>query len=87
MKTEKNMMSEIKKTLRQPYSWPGGYPIQMFLYDGCICHKCVRDNFRCIITDTKNRRGAWNVVFIDVLWEGHHNCVVCGEKVETAYGD
>ena len=79
-------LQRVKEALRHPYTWPGGYPIQMWAYDGCICHDCVRSNFRAIVTDTKSGVGGWTIVGVDVLWEGTECCVECGKDIETAYG-
>ena len=78
-------INKVKDALRQPYAWPGGYPIQFFSYDGCICHKCVRANFRAVVADTKMGTGPWNVV-PEILWEPFGACVECNEELESAYG-
>lgn len=74
----------IKQALRQPCTWPGAYPKTFVCYDGCLCHRCVRDNFRAVVNHTRNNTGAWNVI-VDVLQEGEAWCVDCGEEIETAY--
>jgi len=80
-------MKQVKQALRQPYAWPGGYPLQMATYDGCICHKCVRKNFRAVAVDTRAGYGGWAIQSVDILWEGEHACVECGAEIETAYGN
>ncbi len=86
MKTNTNTrINRVKQALRDVYSWPGGYPIQFFAYDGGICHKCVRQNFRAVVNDTKMNAGGWNLD-TEVLWEGTHFCAQCGDQLETAYG-
>lgn len=75
----------IKEALRQPYTWPGAYPKAFVSYDGCLCLKCVRSNFRAVLVDTKMKTGPWNLE-VDVLWEGKVFCTDCGNELETAYG-
>lgn len=79
-------LQKVKQALRNPYAWPGGYPIQMWAYDGCICHKCIRANFRAVVADTKSGFGGWDIRGVDVLWEGPEWCAQCGDEIETAYG-
>lgn len=78
-------INEIKKALRNPYTWPGAYPLSFYSYDGLICHKCVRKHFREVLTDTKTNVGGWNL-FVDVVWEGTAFCAECSAEIETAYG-
>ena len=79
-------INEVKQALRNVYAWPGGYPLHFFAYDGCICHKCVRENFRAVVADTKMGAGGWNLG-VEILWEGLNACANCGELLETAYGN
>ena len=80
-------LQKVKEALRHPYTFPGCYPIQMWAYDGCICHKCVRANFRSVVADTKSGFGGWDIRGVDVLWEGPEHCAQCGDEIESAYGD
>lgn len=43
-------VSKLKELVRHPFVWPGGYEVLFITNDGeCLCHKCVRDNFRIIL--------------------------------------
>ena len=75
----------VKEALRQPYTWPGSYPKTFVSYDGCLCAKCVRGNFRAVVADTRMNVGPWNLK-VDILWEGQSFCADCGIELETAYG-
>lgn len=75
----------VKEAIRQPFTFPGCYPKTFLSYDGCLCHKCVKDNFRAVVNDTRDNRGAWNLT-VDVLWEGVAYCADCGTEIESAYG-
>lgn len=83
-KTRKRI-NEVKGAIRNPYTWPGAYPLTFVAHDGCICRKCVTENFRAVLSDIKTNAGGWNVT-VDVLWEGEHYCANCGVQLETAYG-
>jgi len=83
---KKNKRTEaVKEALRQPYTWPGAYPKTFVAHDGLLCPKCIRNNFRAVVEDTRANRGAWNV-FVDVVWEGTAFCADCSDEIETAYG-
>jgi hypothetical protein len=88
MKTE--LMKQVKDAIRQPYAWPGGYPISIIMDDGGIlCPKCARDNFRQVAHDTVVRgwsQTGWSVSAVDVLWEGDNYCDNCNAFM-SAYGD
>jgi hypothetical protein len=79
-------LNMIKQALRDVYAWPGGYPLHFFAHDGGLCHKCVRENFRAVVNDTKMNVGPWNLG-VEILWEGEHYCADCGDELETAYGN
>ena len=87
MKTANDKVAQIRDALRRPYTFPGAYPIHFITYDGCICHKCVRENYKAVLTDTKARVGGWQIIEVAVLWEGQHYCAQCSDPLETAYGD
>jgi hypothetical protein len=84
MKKHKRLES-IKQALRQPWTFPGGYPLSFHSYDGPLCHQCVKGNFRAVVNDTRMNCGGWNVT-VDVIWEGEAWCADCGDEIETAYG-
>ena len=86
MNKSRERINKVKDALRNPWAWPGGYPIQFFTYDGCLCHHCVRANWRAVVADTKMNAGGW-CVQPEVLWEGSEQCVECGNELESAYGD
>lgn len=75
----------VKEALRHPHTFPGCYPNTFVSYDGYLCHKCVGSNFRAVVNDTRDNRGAWNLL-VDVVWEGEAWCADCGTDIETAYG-
>ena len=81
---------DIKNTIRNPYAWPGGYPLYMIADDGgCICTNCAKDNFK-LIADSVIRgiSDGWKVVAIDINYEDDSlHCGNCNTQIESAYGE
>ena len=85
----KAILRQVKQAIRQPYAWPGGYPVYTILADGdLLCANCTRKNFRRIVEDTKSRWDTgWKAAGVDVYWEGEAiPCGHCGKELESAYG-
>ena len=89
MKTQPDSTIEkVKNFIRQPYAWPGGYPLFAVCSDGgCLCKTCATDNFELIAQSTIHLdRDGWQVAGIDVNWEdGELTCDNCGNRIESAY--
>lgn len=87
MKVSKMKLNEVKEAIRNPFTWPGGYPIYTLMSDGeLLCSDCARENYREIVGDTKNDlSGCWAVSGSMILWEGLEYCSHCYKKLETAY--
>jgi len=80
--------AEVKQFIRQPYAWPGGYPLFAITADGgCLCKDCVKDNAKQIIKDTRtNYQSGWTVMAVTVNWEDTDLvCDNCGRSIEAAY--
>jgi hypothetical protein len=82
-------LEQVKQAIRQPYAWPGGYPVYTVMSDGeLICPQCARANYRLIAEATRdNDRSDWEAVDVIVLWEGPAQCAHCCKELESAYGD
>lgn len=80
---------QLKGFIRQPYAWPGGYPLYLIMQDGePLCNKCAKDNFRQIISASKYMNKSWVAYAVDVNWEDATlYCSHCGELIESAYGE
>ena len=82
-------MQDIKQTIRQPYAWPGGYPLYFITADGAaLSVKAARENFRQIVWSWLNDcNDGWLIAGYDVNWEDSDlYCDHTGEKIESAYG-
>ena len=83
-------MTDIKTTIRNPYAWPGGYPLYFITADGAaLSIKAARDNFKAIVWAWMNdANDGWLIEAYDVNWEDSDlTCDHTGEKIESAYGD
>src|ERR1700722_7796948 len=91
-------LKEVKAAIRQPYAWPGGYPLFAIMGDGeAMSITACRENWREIVgahlkTATIGRYYArdnsWYVEAIAVNWEDPSlYCVHTGERIESAYAE
>lgn len=56
---------KVKDLIRKPYAWPGGYERIAVTGDGgLLCHKCVKDNYKLIISSFP--RDGWHVIDTDL---------------------
>lgn len=81
---------QVKEFIRQPYAWPGGYPLFAITSDGeSLCKDCCRKEYVNIYRATRDKlRDGWQVEAIDVNWECNDLCCAhCSEKIESAYGE
>lgn len=91
MKTNPNSTVEkVKAFIRQPYAWPGGYPLYLVMSDSeAVCKKCAKTEFSLILSATKDKdESGWQAEGVDVNWEDNElYCSHCGEQIESAYGE
>ena len=71
--------------VREPYVWPGGYPLYGLMDDGgAICRFCAEEERESIALT--NGHDGWCMVDTVINWEDHElTCDCCGRKIETAY--
>lgn len=84
------ILESVKNAIREPYAWPGGYPVFTIMDDGAmLCPECARANYRQIAESTRDHsRDGWQAIGADVYWEGSPQaCGHCGKPLESAYGD
>ena len=81
-------LQAVKQAIRQPYAFPGGYPLYIVCVDGeALCIKCTLDNYKSVAQDTIwDNRDSWHVAGVDINWENPSlPCAHCEENIETAY--
>ena len=47
--------------MRECYAWPGGYEFVAIVEGDLVCSKCLRDNAREVLQDTKDGYGSYVV--------------------------
>ena len=91
MKTRPNSIEEsLKDFIRQPYTWPGGYPLFLITTDGAaLCKTCAKSEYNLILASTRGRdNDGWTAAAVDVNWEDVDlYCDHCGQPIESAYGE
>lgn len=62
-KNKRNLINNVKDTIRHPYAWPGGYEKFGITQDGALlCCKCMHKNFKQILRSIKNNlKSGWLV--------------------------
>ena len=79
----------VKQAIREPYAWPGGYPLYVIMSDGeSLSVTTAREHWRSIVHSTINRYGdGWAAYGAEINWESELYCAHSGEKIESAYGE
>lgn len=91
MKTKPDSMVEkLKEFIRQPYAWPGGYPLFLITADGgTLCKNCGKRHAKTLISETVFAANTgWHIKAVDVNWEDSGlTCDNCEKPIESAYGE
>jgi len=85
-----SMIEKFKAFVRQPYAWPGGYPLFALFNTGDYCCKnCAKSKYKTIMSELRaDDDTGWEIIGVDVNWEDENlYCGVCNEKIESAYGE
>ena len=83
-----HLLEQVKDFIRQPYAWPGGYPMYLIMLDGgTLCHKCAKDNFKEIVRATMDKCPfEWIAYRGEVNWEDDQlYCDHCNVRIASAY--
>lgn len=83
-------LQAVKAAIRQPYAWPGGYPLYVCMADGeSLSVEAARANWREIVWDMLNAPyGIWNVAGVEINWEDPDLfCCHSGDRIESAYAE
>lgn len=86
-----SILKGVKNAIREPYDWPGGYPVYTVMSDGgLMCADCARKNYKRIAQATlmRDHLSSWFSFGCMVLWEGTGDqCCNCNKDLESAYGE
>ncbi len=88
-------LAAVKRTIRQPFAWPGGYPLFAIMDDGgSLCVKCLKSEFVLIARSTIQSHNhawpvdGWSAHGIDINWEDPDlYCDHCNRRIESAYAE
>ena len=83
-------LKSVKEAIRQPYAFPGGYPLHLITKDGaCLCVECARVNFYNIVYSAlRDINDGWLVAGVSINWEDTDLiCDNCAEPIQSAYGE
>ena len=81
-------ISDFRRDIRQPYAWPGGYPMFFLTSDGeALSFAAAKSQRRNVLEAIAGGyRDGWRVVGVDVNWEDADlMCAHTGEAIESAY--
>jgi hypothetical protein len=88
--TAAKTLASVKRAIREPYAWPGGYPLFIVMADGdALSTQSARENWTAIVHSTlTGSRDGWAAAGVEVNWEdGELTCAHSGEAIESAYGE
>lgn len=83
------LVRDVKNYVKQPYAWPGGYPLMAITDDACcLCPQCVKDNLKQVMRSTRDKaRDGWQIRAVTINWEDSDlTCEHCNKPIESAYG-
>jgi hypothetical protein len=85
MTTGSKSLRLADQLVREPYAWPGGYPLHAVTDDGGVmCRFCAEEEREWIALT--NCRDGWCMVNTVINWEDHElRCDCCGKLIEAAY--
>lgn len=87
MTTQSKALRLAYQLAREPFAWPGAYPLFALTSDGAaLCPTCCESEREAIATTTG--QDGWNVVALEVNWEDAELfCDHCNSKIESAYNN
>jgi hypothetical protein len=89
--TKAKRIDMVKRFIREPYAWPGGYPCYLITADsGILSHEACKDCFREIVSAVldNHRQSGWYPEAVAINWEDPDLiCDHTGERIESAYAE
>lgn len=83
-------LASIKRAIREPYTWPGGYPLFIVMADGeALSVTAAKAEWHNIVRATlAGSHDGWRAAGTDINWEdGNLYCAHTGERIESAYAE
>ncbi len=88
MTKQGEIIVQVKRATKEPYAWPGGYPLYVVMHDcEALCCDCAKRNLGQIARDTANKlQDSWRAETVAVNWENVDlYCSQCSKQIESAY--
>lgn len=89
-RTPAEILRDVKRAIREPYVWPGGYPLYVVMADGeSLSVAAAREQWAQIVRSTlQQSRDGWASAGFEVNWEDvEMTCAHTGDRIESAYGE
>tara|TARA_R110000787_G_scaffold255086_1_gene360430 strand:- start:3259 stop:3519 length:261 start_codon:yes stop_codon:yes gene_type:complete len=82
-----NILHKVKEAIRQPYAFPGAYPVFAVTTDGgALCCTCLRTEFKNICYSVNEELDdGFRVQDVVINYEAEILCDNCGNEIEKAY--
>ena len=84
------ILRQVKQAIRQPYAWPGGYPLYVVMADGeALSIEAARAEFKLVAHATLfAQRDGWMAAAVEINWDDTElYCAHTNKKIESAYGE
>lgn len=85
-----DILQDVKRAIREPYAWPGGYPLYIVLADGeALSIDAARAEFRQVARATIAQDcSSWQAMGTEINWEDPSlYCAHSGDRIESAYAE
>ena len=85
-----SVLRQVKEAIRQPYAWPGGYPLYIIMADGeALSIEAARSEFKLVAHATLfAQRDGWQAAAVDINYENTElHCAHTNKQIESAYGE
>ena len=85
-----DILGQVKRAIRDPYAWPGGYPMVIIMADGeVLAPAAARENWPLIVRSTLTGDwDGWRAAGATPYYEGPDLiCAHSGVAIPSAYGD
>jgi hypothetical protein len=84
------ILARVKQAIREPYAWPGGYPLYVVTHDGAaLSVEAARAEWSQIVRSTlQHARDGWRVERTCINWEDPAlYCDHTGIRIPSAYAE
>ena len=84
-------LAVVKQAIREPYAWPGGYPLYLVMSDGeLLSLDAARKEWAtiCYAVFSGDEHGGWMPAGVDINWENPDlYCAHTNARIPSAYAE